>query len=39
MSILLNSDLETNIVEDNYNIARKNYSYNSLEKLIESLNL
>lgn len=39
ISILLNSDLETNIVEDNYNIARKNYSYNSLEKLIESLNL
>ncbi len=39
ISILLNSDLETNIVENNYNIARKNYSYNSLEKLIESLNL
>lgn len=39
ISILLNSDLETNIVEDNYNIARKNYSYKSLEKLIESLNL
>ena len=39
ISILLNSDLETNIVENNYNITRKNYSYNSLEKLIESLNL